>query len=201
MKMVNQIKLIALGLLPLTLTQLSEQKATAQPEVPENLKPPSEQILVLKAKAKGVQIYKCSASPGNSNQFDWTLKAPQADLFDDKGQKIGDHFAGPTWRAPDGSSVVGQVKSKANAPSNTAIPWLLLTAKKHEGTGIFSTVASIQRVDTQGGNAPKTGCDATKLNTEIKVDYQATYYFYREPTKGRKVSTAHNRFRSASFLG
>ncbi len=189
--MVNQVKFLALGLLSLTLIQMSEQKATAQPKVPENLKPPSEQVLVLKASAKGVQIYKCSAIPGSSNQFGWVLKAPQADLFDDKGQKIGEHFAGPTWKAIDGSSVVGQVKSKANAPSNTAIPWLLLTAKTHEGTGILSTVASIQRVDTQGGNAPTTGCDATKLNTETKVDYEATYYFYREPIKGRKVSIAH----------
>lgn len=183
--MVNQVKFIAFGLLSLTLIQFFEQQATAQPKVPENLKPPSGQTLVLKANAKGVQIYKCSANSGSSNQFGWVLKAPQADLFDDKGQKIGEHFAGPTWKAIDGSSVVGQVKSKANAPNNTAIPWLLLTAKTHEGTGIFSTVASIQRVDTQGGNAPKTGCDATKLNTETKVDYEATYYFYREPIKGR----------------
>lgn len=186
--MANPIKVIALGLLPLTLAQFFVQKVAAQPKVPDNLKPPAGQTLVLKANAKGVQIYQCSVSPGNSDQFEWRLKAPEADLFDDQGQKIGQHFAGPTWKAIDGSSVVGQVKSKANAPSNSAIPWLLLTAKTHQGTGVFSTIASIQRVDTQGGVAPSTGCNATKLNTEIKVDYQATYYFYREPIKGRRIN-------------
>jgi hypothetical protein len=177
--MVNTIKLIGLGLLSLTLPPFFPQKGMAQPKVPENLNPPPGQTLVLKAKAKGVQIYRCSASSGNSNQFEWSLKAPQADLFDDKGQKIGQHFAGPTWKAVDGSSVVGQVQSKANAPGNNAIPWLLLTAKSHQGTGMLSTVASIQRVDTQAGLAPNTGCDVTKLNNEVKVNYQATYYFYR----------------------
>lgn len=181
--MANQIKSIALGLLPLVLTQLSAQKVSAQPNVPDNLKPPSGQTLVLKTNARGVQIYQCAVNPSNSNQFEWRLKAPQADLLDDKGQKIGQHFAGPTWKATDGSSVVGQVKSRADAPNKTSIPWLLLTAKAHQGTGVFSTVASIQRVDTQGGNAPTTGCNATKLNAETKVDYQATYYFYGEPTK------------------
>lgn len=177
--MVNQIRLIALGLLPLTLTQVFAQQVTAQPTVPDTLKPPAGQTLVLKANAKGVQIYQCAANPNDSNQFEWRLKAPQADLFDDKGQKIGQHFAGPTWKATDGSSVVGQVKSKINDPSKTSIPWLLLTAKSHQGTGILSTVSSIQRVDTQGGNAPNTGCNVAKQNAEIKVGYQATYYFYR----------------------
>ncbi len=189
--MINKIRLIVLGLLPL-LTQLPTHKVTAQPKVPENLRPPSEQVLVLKAYAKGVQIYQCSASASNSNQVNWALKAPQADLFDDKGQKIGQHFAGPTWKMADGSSVVGQVKAKANSPSADAIPWLLLTAKTHQGTGILSTVASIQRVDTQGGVAPTTGCNATKLNTETKVDYRATYYFYGEPTRSRRMGTTHN---------
>jgi hypothetical protein len=186
--MLNQMKLIPLGLLPLTLAQFIAQKAVAQPQVPDTLKPPAGQILVLKANARGTQIYQCSASSGNSNQFEWQLKAPAADLLDDKGQKIGQHFAGPTWKAIDGSSVVGQVKAKANAPSDRAIPWLLLTAKTHQGTGIFSPIASIQRVDTQGGVAPKTGCNATTLNTEVKVGYQATYYFYREPVKARRIN-------------
>jgi hypothetical protein len=36
------------------------------------------------------------------------LKAPDADLFDEGGRRIGRHFAGPTWEASDdGSKVIG----------------------------------------------------------------------------------------------
>jgi hypothetical protein len=180
MNVAKTVKLIIFLLLPLTLTPFSEEKVNAQSKVADSLKPPLGQVLFLKAKAKGVQIYQCSVSPNNSKQFEWILKAPKADLLDDKGRKIVQHFAGPTWKATDGSSVVGQVKAKVAAPSSSAIPWLLLTAKTHAGVGILRKVASIQRLDTQGGKAPSKGCNAQKLNTEIQVNYQATYYFYHD---------------------
>ena len=186
MKVVKKLALLALGLFPLALNPFLNQNVTAQPKVPENLKPPSGQILLLKATARGVQIYKCAASHSNSKQFEWVLKAPQADLFDDKGRKIIQHFAGPTWKSVDGSSVVGQIKTKVDSPNNKAIPWLLLSAKAHEGTGILSKVVSIQRLNTQGGKAPSTGCNSQKLNAEIQINYQATYYFYNDASKPQK---------------
>ena len=36
----------------------------------------------------------------------------------------------------------------------------------------------IQRVDTEGGLAPVVGCDQAHVNTEVRVDYKADYYFY-----------------------
>jgi hypothetical protein len=70
------------------------------------------------------------------------------------------------------------VQQKAEAPKAGAIPWLLLKAKSHEGAGTFGRVLYIQRVDTEGGVAPVTGCDQAHFNNEVRVDYRADYYFY-----------------------
>jgi hypothetical protein len=136
------------------------------------------QPVVLKALAKGVQVYVCKAKEGAAGAYEWTLKAPEAELFDEKGQKIGKHYGGPTWESTDGSKVVGKVRAKVDSPEATAIPWLLLDAKTTEGTGILSKVKNIQRLATVGGKAPATGCDAAHENAETRVDYTATYYMY-----------------------
>ncbi len=148
------------------------------PTVPNNLKAPGGEVLLLKSPAKGVQIYQCQSKADNSSQFEWTLKAPEAILFNNRGKKIGKHYGGPTWEANDGSMVVGQVKERANSPDKRAIPWLLLTAKSHQGNGIFSRVTSIQRVDTVGGQAPNRGCDQSHNGAQVRVNYRANYYFY-----------------------
>ena len=39
----------------------------------------------------------------------WNFKGPEADLINAEGQKVGTHFAGPSWKNNDGSLVVGEV--------------------------------------------------------------------------------------------
>jgi hypothetical protein len=136
-----------------------------------------QQVLV-KALGKGVQIYACNPTQSGPGAYEWALKAPEADLFDEKGQKIGKHYGGPTWESIDGSKVVGKLRSKVDAPDATAIPWLLLDAKSTEGEGAFARVKNIQRVATSGGKAPASGCDAAHSSAETRVDYSATYYMY-----------------------
>jgi hypothetical protein len=148
------------------------------PDVPNNLKAPDGQMVLLKAAGQGVQIYACSAKAGQPDHFEWVFKAPVADLMDDQGEKIGRHYAGPTWEANDGSKVVGEVQQRADAPQPGAVPWLLLKAKSNQGNGTFRNVTYIQRVDTEGGAAPKVGCDAQHNGAEARVDYKAAYYFY-----------------------
>lgn len=140
---------------------------------------PPNSSLVLKARGKGVQIYECASKPDDARAFAWKLKAPEADLFDDHGEKVVHHFAGPTWQAKDGSSAVGTMMAKADAPDPEAVPWLLLTAVG-KGPGLFARVMHVQRLDTSGGKAPATGCDAAraKAKAEVRVPYEATYYFY-----------------------
>src|SRR6266446_1096739 len=139
---------------------------------------PDGQTVLLKALGKGVQIYECKARPGDPGRFDWSFKAPEADLTNEDGKKIAKHYAGPTWEANDGSKVVGEVQNKADAPRPGAVPWLLLKAKTHQGTGTFARVTYIRRVDTEGGVAPAAGCDQAHVNAEARVDYRANYYFY-----------------------
>jgi hypothetical protein len=128
----------------------------------------------LEAAADGVQIYACEAK---GQGFEWMFKAPEANLFDKQGLQVATHFAGPTWKNKEGS-VVGEVASRADAPASGAIPWLLLRAKSHDGSGVLSTVAFVRRADTKGGAAPTSGCDASHKGTEARVRYSALYQFY-----------------------
>ncbi|MDB6065443.1 MAG: hypothetical protein JWR26_1651 [Pedosphaera sp.] len=148
------------------------------PVVPDTIKVSPTKTLSFTASAKGVQIYECRARKDDATQYEWVLKAPEADLFDARGKKIGRHFGGPTWESGDGSKVVGEVKGSEPSTDVNAIPWLLLSAKKHEGSGVFSRVTSIQRLETVGGKAPAGGCDQSSMGKELRVPYSAVYYFY-----------------------
>lgn len=153
--------------------QAAEPTAIA---IPDNLKPAPNAHFAFDAAATGVQIYVCGGDKADAHQFVWNFKAPQADLFDAAGKKIGTHYAGPTWESLDGSKVIGQVK--ANSPVATAIPWLLLDVKSNSGSGVFSTVSAIQRLSTEGGKAPVDGCTGAEAGKEVRVPYKALYRFY-----------------------
>ena len=150
--------------------------ATAE-EIPANLAAPAGSVLLFELSARGVQIYTCAVKPDDATAFTWTFEAPEAELFNGRGEAVGSHFAGPTWQGPDGSAVVATVLERADAPAPGAIPWLLLAATEHTGSGVFATVTHIQRLDTVGGAAPSEGCDATHAGAEGRAPYAATYAF------------------------
>ena len=155
----------------------AQAQGPARPEVPESLKAPAGEEVILAAHATGVQIYVCQA--GADQKFAWVLKAPEAELTDATGKKIAHHFAGPTWKHADGSEVKGKVIAKQDAPKPEAIPWLLLRATSHSGEGVFSRVTSIQRIHTEGGMPPSAStCDASANGKESRNAYSADYYFY-----------------------
>jgi Protein of unknown function (DUF3455) len=137
--------------------------------VPDSLKPGANESLALVVPAKGVQIYECRAAK-------WVFVAPEAELFDRAGKKIGSHYAGPHWEAADGSKIAGAVKARADAPAAGAIPWLLLGTKSVGAEGAFSKVTSIQRVATVGGVAPAGDC--AQAGAQARVEYTADYYFF-----------------------
>jgi hypothetical protein len=123
----------------------------------------------------GAQVYICS---GSGDHFAWTLKAPDATLTDASKKAVGKHFAGPTWRANDGSSVVGEAVANSPSPRRGAIPWLVLRAKSHSGSGIMADVAYVVRANTRGGVAPASGCDAAHSGSEKRAPYSAQYLFF-----------------------
>jgi hypothetical protein len=147
-----------------------------QAAVPAELQFPAGERVLLRAEAKGVQIYQCKTNAQNAARLEWTFVAPEADLSDANGKPVGKHYAGPTWEASDGSKVVGEVRAHTEAPDANAIPWLLLSAKSTSGTGTFANVTHIQRIDTVGGKAPES-CRNVDAGRTLSVPYSATYIF------------------------
>jgi hypothetical protein len=100
--------------------------------------------------------------------------------MDGTGAEIGHHFAGPSWQASDGSTVVGEVVVSDPAPQPSSIPWLLLRAKSHSASGAFASIGYIARIQTEGGLAPANGCDATHTGAERRVPYSTLYVFFSD---------------------
>jgi hypothetical protein len=146
--------------------------------IPQQLDPGAKESMTLIVPAKGVQIYECRASKDKAGAYEWAFIAPEAELFDTTGGRIGRHYGGPHWEARDGSKIVGAVKARADAPASGAIPWLLLGTKSVGADGSFSNVTSIQRVNTVGGVAPKVGCSQDNAGTPARIPYTADYYFF-----------------------
>jgi hypothetical protein len=145
--------------------------------VPAALKPADSERVAFTWHAVGSQIYDCRAS--DKGGWAWVFVAPEADLFNQKDEKVGTHGAGPHWAALDGSRTVGTVKARADGERPADIPLLLLTAKSAGAPGRMAAVTSVQRLNTEGGNAPAKGCatpaDAGK---RVKEGYTADYVFF-----------------------
>jgi len=147
-------------------------------EVPDKLKPGANESVAMIVPAKGVQIYECRAKKDQVGGYEWAFVAPEADLFDARGSRIGRHYAGPHWESTDGSKILGTVKERSDAPVANAIPWLLLAARSVGPEGSFSKVTSIQRVNTVGGVAPRAACSQATAGAPARIDYTADYYFF-----------------------
>jgi len=111
----------------------------AEPLVPA----PQGAPLLLEVMADGVQVYSCEPK---GQGFEWTFKAPEANLFDKQGLQIGAHFAGPSWKFGD-ATIVGEVMSRADAPASGAIP---CTQRSRQPTG-FAGWTSISAILAAGG--------------------------------------------------
>jgi hypothetical protein len=148
-------------------------------EAPTDPPAPEGQVVLFKLHAEGVQIYQCEVvnPAARALRYRWVLTGPDAILTDAKGDKIGKHYAGPTWEGSDGSKVIADKKLVETTPKPPAVPWLLLKGMSHEGDGKFSKVTYIRRVDTEGGAAPAAP-DSAYQGTELRVPYKATYIFY-----------------------
>jgi hypothetical protein len=146
-----------------------------KPTVPDSIQAPPGEELVFVAHARGFQIYVCR--PNADGKPAWTLKGPEAELFDEQGKSIGKHFGGPTWQLNDGGQVTGKMAAKVDAPDPKAIPWLLVTVTGNSGSGALRGATSIQRVNTVAGLAPAEACSQPS-EVEFKSSYSADYYFY-----------------------
>jgi FtsP/CotA-like multicopper oxidase with cupredoxin domain len=150
----------------------------AGPSLPTDIAVEAGNKVFLVGHAVGVQIQTCTGTGGG---YSW-VTTPRADLYGDNGKLIATHFAGPTWRATDGSSVVGQ-RVNGVTVDPTAIPWLLLSARSpvagSDGDRLAGTTF-IQRTATTGGLPPAASlCQAGTLGTAVEVPYTADYTFWK----------------------
>ncbi|HZJ62172.1 MAG TPA: DUF3455 domain-containing protein [Kofleriaceae bacterium] len=166
-------------------TEQSVSASECPPNTPSALAPAADQDLAFVLNAQGVQRYQCVQS---TTGFAWTFVAPDADLFSPHpAHPVVHHFSGPTWLYRDSSSVVA-AKLAGVTVDPTAVQWLLLNVTSHGGEhGKLSDIVSIQRLQTTGGNAPATGCDADHVGAESDVLYTARYFFYRTSNRPNNV--------------
>jgi hypothetical protein len=159
--------------LALLLSSASVLSASAQTPLPDAIAAPGETV-VLTLHAEGAQVYECKAA--SDGKLAWAFREPIATLLLD-GKTVGRHYSGPTWEHIDSSVVVG--KAVGNAPAETAsdIPWLKLTVTSGRGTGIFSGVTTVQRINTIGG---KLEGECNKAGTFSNAPYSADYVFLRK---------------------
>jgi hypothetical protein len=155
--------------------------ADAPPTVPEAIAVPPGSVLLFSRHAKGVQIYECQNGQ-------WAFHAPRALLFDPQShQPTAIHYGGidrgltpgPWWESVDDSSRIRGGKAvSAPSPNANSIPQLRLEVLERQGTGVFSQVSYIQRLNTMGGVGPTGACQPDERRW---VAYTADYYFYGNP--------------------
>jgi hypothetical protein len=137
---------------------------------------PENCAIVLAVAAEGVQIYE--SKPNLSGGFQWSLKAPEAELKSVSGQVLGKHGAGPSWTLNDGSSVLGSVPPLKSVAAFGSIPWLLIAVKSKSGSGTLDKIDYVLRVATDGGVAPDQPPNVEGATASVK--YHAIYIFLRK---------------------
>jgi hypothetical protein len=153
------------------LTTLAAGNDNRAPEVPDQIAVGPTNKVHFHGFGVGVQIYTWDGSS-------WGSPVPDATLFDDEGNVVATHFAGPRWKSNSGSIVLGAVVQPTVTVDPDAIPWVRLRAVTTEGRGIFADTTFIQRVNTAGGKAPSA--NGTVVGQVARVAYTADYFFYRQ---------------------
>lgn len=186
--------------LTLALPHAAQAQGVTPPPVPTNIEVPPPNEAFLLGRGVGTQNYECQ--PVRSlGRVDWVLFTPQATLFGDRGEQLITHFFSPNpvengivrvaWQdSRDTSTVWGRVIESsvdANFVKAGAIPWLKIdvgtTGFQVGPTGgdTLTRTTFIQRLNTDGGAAPSTGCDRpTDIGKKEFVPYAADYFFYKK---------------------
>ena len=185
-------------------SQAAQPSGITPPPLPEGMAPvPEGNKLFLGTHAVGTQNYVCQPSGAG---VAYVLFTPQATLFGEDGVQIITHFNSPnpdepntdpkvvapqgtiraTWQFKDTSRVWAKVHQPDGAVTvdKDAIAWLLLDAVGHQngptGGDKLRKTTFVQRLNTIGGLAPKTGCSSlADVGNKAFVPYTADYFFYK----------------------
>ena len=143
---------------------------TAHAQLPDTIAVP--RVPVATVHAQGAQLYECKADA--SGTLAWEFREPIATLVAN-GKTVGRHYAGPLWEFADGSAIAGKATARAPGATPNDIPLLMLDVVSRRGTGQFTKVTTIQRLNTKGGvaNGPCSTAGAF-----LSVPYSADYAFF-----------------------
>ena len=149
------------------------------PDVPAAIAVPAGHQVAMTQLGAGDLTYECRAKAGATGEYEWAFAGPNAVLYNAARTPVGKYYGGPTWESNDGSKVTGkQVSVSPGTPG--AIPLQLVKAEPATGNGtMMMGVTYIQRINTQGGVAPKDACGSGNVGAKQTVKYQADYVFYK----------------------
>jgi hypothetical protein len=186
--------------LSLALPYAAQAQVVTPPPVPTDIEVRAEDQAFLIGHAIGTQNYECQ--PVKSlGRVGWVLFTPQATLFGELNEQLTTHFFSPNpkenfivragWQDSRDTSIVwGEAIASsvdANFVKAGAIPWLKIDVENTgfqdgpTGGDTLSKTTFIQRVNTDGGAAPSTGCDRpTDIGKKAFVPYTADYIFYKK---------------------
>ena len=178
------------------------------PPMPDNLQVGDGFTAFLVGHAVGTQNYVCKPT---ANGFAFALFTPQATLFTDADKEIIVHFFSPnpdeantdpnvvanfairaTWQDSTDMSTVwaklDQMSTDAPFVADGAVAWLLLdvvgTREGPTGGKTLTPAVRVQRLNTSGGLAPKTGCSSFgDVGKQAFVPYTADYFFYKKSSE------------------
>jgi hypothetical protein len=187
--------LTALGMaFTIALPHAAHAQSVTPPPVPTDLEVLAPNQAFLLGRGVGTQNYVCQPS-GPLGRVAWTLFTPQATLFSDLDEQLTTHFFSPnpaeggivrvTWEDSRDTSTVWARLIASVVVTPDAIPWLKLqtagTQVGPTGGATLTETTFIQRVNTVGGVAPATRCDALPdVGRKAFVPYTADYFFYKK---------------------
>ena len=152
----------------------ASHKAPSVPaKLPDAIAAPGEETVAV-FHAEGAQVYECKASA--DGELTWQFREPIATLFLD-GKTIGRHFAGPNWEHIDGGAVIAKVTASIPGASAKDIDLVKLAVSANRGSGILTSVTTVQRINTRGGKLAGA-CDIA--GAFQSVPYAADYVFLKK---------------------
>jgi len=177
----------------LALPHAAHAQTVTPPVVPADIVVDAAHEAFLLGRGVGTQNYVCQPA-ASLGRVAWTLFTPQATLFSDDNEQLTTHFFSPnpveggnvvrvTWEDSADTSTIW-ARLIASVPVNPdAIAWLRLEVVGARvgptGGRTLSGTTFIQRVNTVGGLAPATGCDALPdVGRKAFIPYTADYFFY-----------------------
>jgi hypothetical protein len=164
---------------PLAILALPALAAIPAPVVPPVLRAPADEEAAFMLTGRGAYVYQCKPTALDPDAVAWGFVVPDAVLYDGARPAARITSVDLYEAIDDRSSVTGIVRAAApGGPGN--LPWALFRARAFGETGLFGGVTSFQRVNTNGGAAPRDGCDADHAGDEARQNYTADYYFYRK---------------------